>query len=72
MNNGINCFSNQLQKTFYYSVLNVKFDPTKNKYLKEGLYTGKFSILAKGWHLENFTEQINLEFAINFKNSNFF
>lgn len=60
MNDGAICYNN------FGSVLNVKFDSTKNPNLAEGLYTGKFEILAKGWHVD-FAEKVELELAVEVK-----
>ena len=53
MNDGVQaCYADT------FSVLTVKFDPAKNPKLESGLYTGKFDILAKGWHNQNYSKVI--------------
>ncbi|KAB8037946.1 hypothetical protein GCL60_12300 [Silvanigrella paludirubra] len=65
MNDGIqSCYSDTL------SVLTVKFDPIKNPGLENGLYTGKFEILAKGWHNPDFEKVITIDLSIDYKSAN--
>ncbi len=66
MNDGITCPSDKPD----FSGLIVKYEAAKNPKLENGLYTGRFEILAKGWHNPKYEKVLPIEFKIENKLAN--
>lgn len=66
MNDGITCPSDKPD----FSSLIIKYEAAKNPKLENGLYTGSFEILAKGWHNPKYEKVLPIEFKIENKLAN--